>query len=207
MANRNAPYGLRPIRYASGAPYNGACREYFATGSSGAMYIGDPVIHGGAANTTEIQGRPAGTLPTVAIGLDGSGDPMLGVVVGVLPVTETSTRYRENSTDRIILVADDPNLIFTAQTGGSGTEFAGTDVGLNCVLVAASGSTYTGLSGWYLNIATAPATTAAYQFRLERLASIADNAIGAYAQWEVMSNLHQLTPGAISDAGRFEPTS
>lgn len=207
MANTNAPYGLRPIRYASGKPYTGAYREYFATGASGAIYVGDPVIHAGAANTTEIQGHAAGTLPTVTVGLDGSGDPMLGVCVGVLPVTETSTRYRENSTDRIILVADDPDLIFTAQTGGTGTEFAGTDVGLNCVLLAASGSTVTGNSGWYLNIATAPATTAAYQFRLERLAAYPNNAIGAYSQWEVMSNLHQLTPGAISDAGRFEPTS
>ncbi len=204
MANANAPFGLRPIRYASGKPYNGAYREYLATGASGAIYIGDPVIHAGAANTTEIQGHPAGTLPTVSVGLDGDGDPILGVCIGVLPVTDTSTRYRVDSTDRIILVADDPDLIFVAQTGGSGTEFAGTDVGLFCCLAAAAGSTVTGMSGWYLDLADAPAADYSNQLRLERLAVTAGNAIGAYAQWEVMINLHQLTPGAIGDLGRFE---
>ncbi len=119
-------------------------------------------------------------------------------------MTDTSTRYRVDSTDRIILVADDPDLIFVAQTGGSGTEFAGTDVGLFCCLAAAAGSTVTGMSGWYLDLADAPAADYSNQLRLERLAVTAGNAIGAYAQWEVMINLHQLTPGAIGDLGRFE---
>lgn len=203
MANTNAPFGLRPVRYASGAPYNGACNLYFATGATGALFIGDPVIANGAANTAEVQGFPAGTLPGCQIALDGSGDPITGVVVGVLPVTADSTTYRATSTDRIIMVADDPDLIFQVQQDNGGA-IATTDVGLNVVLATGSGgSTVTGLSSWVIAAATAPANTVAYQLYLERLAPLPGNAIGDYAVWECRINNHQLAN--VADAGRFSP--
>lgn len=202
MPNRNAPFGLRPIRYASGAPYNGAFNSYFATGATGAIFIGDPVIGAGSANTSEIQGYKAGTLPTVTVALDGDGDPILGVCVGVLPVTEKSTIYRENSTDRIILVADDPNLVFIGQIDTAGTDWAATDVGAYANMLVGTGSTATGMSGWTLDTTDGPdPADPSNQLLIVRLHDRPDNEIGEYAVWEVMINNHALAN--VADGGRF----
>lgn len=202
MANSNAPYGLRPLRYASGAPYNGAFREYFATGATGAIFKGDPVVMAGSANTSEVQGRAPGTLPTVTVGLAGDGDPILGVCVGVLPADRESLTYRADSTDRIILVADDPDLIFVGQCDAAGTAWAATDVGRYANLLAGSGSTATGLSGFTLDTTDGPdAADPSNQLLIRALYSHPQNEIGAYGQWEVMINNHQLAN--VGDAGRF----
>jgi len=203
MANVNAPFGLRPVRFLSGAPYNGQVNFYFATGASGVIAPGDPVIAAGAANTSEINGFQAGALPTVGIASDGSGDPITGVCVAVLPVTRDSLIYRETSTDRVIVVANDPQLIFQVQEDAGGTALAGTDVGQLVVLKVGTADTNTGRSTWTIDTATAPNTTAGFQCILQRLAPLPNNAIGTYAVWEVMINNHQLAN--IADAGRFTP--
>ncbi len=97
MANANAPFGLRPV-YKRGQYYNGSGNPYFATGATGIIAPGDPVIINGTSNTAEFAGYPAGTLPGCQIALDGAGDPITGVCVAVLPVTRASTVYREEST-------------------------------------------------------------------------------------------------------------
>jgi hypothetical protein len=202
MANVNAPFGLRPVRYASGAPYNGAFKEYFATGATGAIYKGDCVVLAGSANTTEVQGRAPGTLPTVTVAADGDGDPILGVCVGVEAVTSTSVPYRENSTDRIILVADDPNLVFVGQCDTAGTDWAATDVGSYANMLVGTGNTYTGLSGWTLDTTDGPDNAdPSNQLLIVGLYPAPDNEIGEYGRWLVMINNHQLAN--VGDAGRF----
>lgn len=202
MANVNAPFGLRPVRYYSGAPYNGACNEYFATGATGVIAVGDPVVLAGAANTTAIQGRPAGSLATVTLAADGDGDPILGVCVGVVPVTRDSLPYRETSTDRIIQVADDPNLVFQVQTDAASTAWAGTDVGGWANLKAGTASTVYGVSTWFGDTTDGPDNNdPSNQLLIMRLAPLPNNEIGAYSVWEVMINNHQLAN--IGDAGRF----
>lgn len=203
MANVNAPFGLRPVRSLNGAPYNGQCNFYFATGATGVIAPGDPVVMAGSANTSEFGGFQAGTLPTVTVALDGAGDPILGVCVGVQSVTRDSLPYRETSTDRIILVADDPQLIFQVQEDAGGTALAAADVGQFVVFKVGTASTVLNRSAWTIDTATAPNTTATFQALLWRLASMPGNAIGAYAVWEVLINNHQLAN--IGDAGRFTP--
>lgn len=201
MSNVNAPFGLRPVRYLSGAPYNGQARAYFATGASGAIYIGDPVMIAGAANTAEFAGYAPGTLATVAVASDGDGDPITGVCVGVLATNRDSVPYRENSTDRIIMVADDPNIIFVGQCDTAGTDWAGTDVGSYANMLVGTGSTVTGLSGWTLDTSDAPDTNdPSNQLLILGLHSAPDNAIGEYARWEVLINNHAFAQAA--DAGR-----
>jgi hypothetical protein len=202
MANVNAPFGLRPVRYASGAPYNGACNEYFATGATGVIAIGDPVIMAGSANSTEVQGRAAGTLPTVTVAADGDGDPITGVCVGVVPVTADSTVYRATSTDRIIQVADDPNLIFQVQTNADSTAWAADDAGAYANLKVGTASTISGISAWTGDTTDGPdPADPSNQLLIVRLAKLPNNAIGANAVWEVMINNHQLAN--VGDAGRF----
>jgi hypothetical protein len=201
LANTNAPFGLRPVRYVDGRPYNGAVEYYFATGATGVIRPGDPVVEAGSANTSEVQGYAPGTLPTCTIALDGAGDPITGVCVAVLPVTRDSLIYRETSTDRIIAVARGADLIFECQADAGGTALAATDVGNFVVLKAATTATLR--SDWTVDTATAPNTTATFQAKLMGFGKGVKNEIGAYAVVELLINNHTL--GNITDAGRSTP--
>lgn len=202
MANVNAPFGLRPVRYMDGRPYNGAVVYGFATGATGAIYVGDPVVLAGAANTSQFAGNAPGTLPTVTVAADGDGDPIYGVCVGVMPVTRDSTVYRANSEDRIIMIANGPDLVFWGQCDAASTAWAGTDVGSYANCLVGTGSTITGRSGWTLDTTDGPdAADPSNQLLIIGLANVANNAIGAYAVWEVLINNHQLAN--VGDAGRF----
>ena len=201
MANVNAPFGLRPVRYVDGRPYNGAVDLYFATGATGVIRPGDPVVEAGSANTAEFQGYGPGTLPTCTIALDGAGDPITGVCVAVLPVTRDSLVYRETSTDRIIAVARGHDLIFEAQADAGGTALAAADVGQFVVLKA--GTTSTLRSDWTVDTATAPNTTVTFQFKLMGFGKGIKNEIGAYSVVELLPNNHTLAN--VTDAGRSTP--
>lgn len=201
MANVNAPFGLRPVRYVDGRPYNGAVSYFLATGATGVIRPGDPVVDAGSANTSEVQGWAPGTLPTCTVGLDGAGDPMIGACVSVIPVTRDSTVYRENSTDRIIAVAVGYDLIYECQADASGTALAATDVGQNVVLKA--GTTATLRSDWTVDTSVTPASTVTYQFRLMGFGKGPKNEIGAYSVVELLPNNHTLAN--VTDAGRSTP--
>ncbi|MFA6244574.1 MAG: hypothetical protein WC655_26765, partial [Candidatus Hydrogenedentales bacterium] len=178
MANVDSPFGLKPVRYLSGAPYNGAVNYYSTvTGDGTAIYIGDPVITSGTAST--IDGMIYQDVDQAA-----TGDVITGVVVGVVPVTRESTIYREASTQRILMVADDPGLVFEIQEVSGGTALAANDIGLNANFVVAAGSTTTGLSGVELNNAT-EATTNTLDVQIVGFVNRVDNAVGEHAKWLV----------------------
>jgi hypothetical protein len=52
-----------------------------------------------------------------------TGDVFQGVVVGFQPDTSTSLPYRAASTLRVVYVCDDPNMLFEADDGSTGTAF------------------------------------------------------------------------------------
>jgi hypothetical protein len=184
MANADTPFGLRPVRYRSGAPYNGAVNHYStAAGDSTAIFIGDPVKLSGTSQT--ISGNVYLDVDQAA-----TGDVVCGVVVGVLPVTRDSLIYRAASTQRILLVADDPTLEFEIQEVSGGTALAANDAGMNADFVVGTGSTTTGLSGVELNNAT-EATTNTLDLQIVGFVNRADNAIGEHAKWLVRINRHQ----------------
>jgi hypothetical protein len=198
LANTNAPFGLRPVRYLDGRPYNGAVDYYFATGATGVIRPGDPVVEAGSANTSEFQGYAPGTLPTCTIALDGDGDPITGVCVAVLPVTRDSLIYRETSTDRIIAVARGPDLVFEVQADAGGTALAATDVGLHACLKVATTATLR--SDWTLDTSDTPANDPSNQLKILGFGKGVKNEIGAYAVVEVLINNHMLAN--VDDAGR-----
>jgi hypothetical protein len=150
------PFGLRPVRYKSGAPYNGAFNVYNVPASDGtALFIGDPVIIAGSGD--------ADGVPTVT--RSAAGARITGVVVGFAPVpgavidTAIKVGYRAASTNDYVLVADDPALLFEANEDGVGGFLAVTDIGNNVDLIAGAGSTYTKLSGYMLDSSTKATTT------------------------------------------------
>jgi len=191
MPNSNAPSGLWPKRYRNGAPWTGACRRYFhpATDAT-ALYIGDPVIIAGSADT---DGTPTATRATAA-----GGSRWTGCVIGFEPnSTLNAAGFGAASTAFYVLVADDPSLLFEIQEDGLVTPLAATSVGLNADFIAASGNNATKQSGFMLDSSTA-AVTATLQMRIVGLEQRADNAIGdgATAKWLVANNLPTETGAA-----------
>jgi hypothetical protein len=190
MANVDSPFGLRPVRYQSGAPYNGAVNAYSTLASDGtAIYIGDPVIISGSSSV--IDGVYYQDVDQAA-----TGDVIVGVVVGVDPVLgagaggRDSTRHRAASTQRVVYVADDPNLLFEIQEVSGGTALTEAAIGLNANFVVAAGSATTAQSGVELNNAT-EATTNTLDLQIVGFANRPGNEVGEHAKWLVRINRHQ----------------
>lgn len=187
MANADTPNGLKPVRYLDGSPYNGAHNLYLkVVGYGTAMFIGDIVTHAGSAGTAglRVDGIDVEGMPTV--NLYAVGDNMMGVIVGFYPKpTALETNHSPASTAQIVMVADDPNLIFEIQEDSDSVSLAAVDVGRNVDVVAAlAGNTTTGTSAIELDSSVTSVTTTA-GFRLMRLVPRPNNAIGTNARWEV----------------------
>lgn len=206
MANEDAAFGLRPVRYKDGSPYQGQATAYFATGDTGQIAKGDPVTLTGSANSSKFGAYGPGMLQQVSLATAGDGNPIVGVCIAVLPVTADSAPYRATSTDRIIMVADSPDLVFWVQADddADSTDWAAGVTGYFANLASATADTNYGISKWELDGSDNPAADYSNQVYLLNLAPIEGNELGPFAIWEVMINLHQHTTGAISDAGRFE---
>lgn len=171
MANVNAPFGLRPVSSLSGQPYSGAVRTYSVPSGDGtAIYIGDAVKLVGTSQI--INGSPFADVAQAA-----SGDVICGVVIGVMQDTRDSAIYRLASTQRRLLVADDPNLVFEVQQTNSGTALNANDIGLNTNLTVTAGSSVTGLSGSVITNA-AEATTNTLDVKIVGMVDRPDNDIG-----------------------------
>ncbi len=200
MANTNRPFGLRPVRYLNGAPYNGQVTSYYVPSTDNtALFIGDPVTLVGTGNVAAFMEYPIGTLPTCTIATAGTTNLVVGSVVGVLPITRESTPYRAASVEQIVFVADDPNLIFQIQDDGGGTLAAST-VGLNAVLIAGTGSTVTSYSAWALDGGTssAPATTVGFQLKILGVSNLTGNDVTSdYAVWDVLINQHSFGKNVV----------
>jgi hypothetical protein len=184
MANADTPFGLKPVAHRNGSPYVGSFRYYsVAAGDATAILIGDPVTLAGTSQT--INGRIYSDVVRSA-----TGDVFTGVVIGVVPETADALKYRAASTQRVLMVADDPDLIFEIQEVSGGTALTANDAGLNANIVVAAGSTVTGFSGVELNNAT-EATTNTLDVHIVGPVAREDNAIGEHCKWLVTFNRHQ----------------
>lgn len=203
MPNNDTPFGLRPVRHRNGAAYNGAVNYYYVPASdAAALFTGDPVTKTGASNTAEITAPGAGhfqvgTLPEVAVTVPGASNRITGVVVGVCADPDGLGRtYKPASTQAVVAVCDDPDIIFEIQANGT---IAPDQMGLNALLVAdQGGSTSSGLSGFELD-AAAPATTVGFQLNMIRAVNREDNAIGEnFGKIEVRINQHSESNSAVA---------
>jgi len=205
MANSNRPSGFTPVQYLNGAMWNGQARLYAIAAAYGtALYIGDPVISGGSADSNGIPtiaiGATTGALRGVIVGLYDTGQttaPVGGVSVGSIINSNRIYRPASNANVWYAAVVDDPNVIFSVQEESNGTQLAATEVGLNTISKSGTGNGY--VSGWMIPSATGatPNTTATLQLRLLGLvqAPAATNIFGAYAKWLVQINVHELGHG------------
>lgn len=171
MANANIPFGLRPMGRLSGSVVTGAIRQFsVAAGNATAIFIGDPVK--GAGTSQIIDGNVFTDVVQAA-----TGDVITGVVVGVKPVTQDSLLYRAASTQRVLMVNIDPDVLLEVQQVTGGTALTANDVGLNANFVVGSGSTTTGLSGVTIDNTT-EATTNTLDLKIVEIVNRADNDVG-----------------------------
>lgn len=208
MANVNRPSGFTPVQYLNGAPWNGQARLYSIAAAYGtALYIGDPVISSGTADTNGIPGiaigATTGGLRGVIVGLYDSGSataPLSGTSVGGIVNPNITYRPASNANVWYASVVDDPNVLFSLQEESNGTQIAATEIGLNTISKSGTGNGF--ISGWLLPSVTGatPAVTATLQLKLMGLiqAPAATNVFGAYAKHLVQINVHELSHGTGS---------
>ena len=203
MANTSKINGFRPVKHITGAPYNGQANIYATAASDNtALFVGDVVKLAADANAQGIQ-----IVTAHAAGTAGTGQPALGVVVGIIntkldPVAGAMTGgsisldtpvYRPASTAQYVLVADSPDLILEveATAAGSAYSFAVADVGLNANIFAGAGSTVTGNSQHSLNMSDS-GTAATLPFKILGVSQKVGNEItGNYTKVLVTINNHQ----------------
>ena len=147
MANRDAPFGLRPIGRIGGTPYTGGQSRYRIANNYGtAIFQGDMVMHvtGGG----------------IEIHADGGTVPIVGVFNGCRytdPSTgkETFSNFYPASTaaaDIEAFIIDDPMVVFEIQADDT---FPVADLYGNFdVVYTSAGSTTTGLAGSELDVTT-----------------------------------------------------
>jgi len=152
MANKDAAFGMRPVKMIGGAPYTGGQSRYrIAANYDTAIFQGDMVaqVTGGG----------------VEVHADGGTVPIVGVFNGC-SYTDPTTKEQvfknyypasTNASDIIAYVIDDPMVIFEIQCNAA---FPVADLFGNFDIVyTSSGSTTTGMSGAELNVSDG-ATTA-----------------------------------------------
>lgn len=206
MASVSRINGFRPVKTISGAPYSGKANLYFmASGNSDVVMVGDAVKLAGDA-------RAASGAPTVA--RCGATDIPVGVVVGILfsgvgnevtnvpAVSDLNTPvYRRASTDRYVLVADDPLLVYEVQYAGTSVAAATitANVGQNGQFTTTAGSTTSGSSGMQLD-STGLATTSTLPLKIVGFPSRPDNIPGdTYFSYYV--TLNSSTLGSLGTTG------
>lgn len=183
MASVSRINGFRPVKSITGAPYNGQANVYFVPSSdSTVIMVGDAV---------KILGDARAATGVATVTRCGATDIPVGVVVGILfsgvgdannmpPVTDLNTPvYRRASTDRYLLVADDPNLIYEVQYAGTSVAAATitANVGQNGQFTTTAGSTTSGSSGMQLD-STGLATTATLPLKIVGFPNRPDNIPG-----------------------------
>lgn len=175
MANASRVNGFRPVNTIGQGPYTGRVAKYIATDTN-TMFVGDIVKLDGTTGA----GADAGYRGITKI--TATTDVPCGVVVGFVP-TPTNlnlpSSYKEaTTTDRVVMVCDDPNAVFEASTDAG---IASADVGLNVSVTTTAGSTTTGISAMLVNDAT-EATTASLIARIVGFKDTPDNELGAASQ-------------------------
>ena len=152
MANKDAAFGMKPVRMIGGAPYTGGQSRYRIAANYGtSIFQGDMVA--------QVTGG------TVEVHADGGTVPVVGVFNGCMYTDPTSgeqvfSNYypaSTNASDLIAFIIDDPDVVYEVQADDT---FPVTDLFGNFDIVYTSaGSTKTGISGAELDVTTGATNT------------------------------------------------
>lgn len=180
MANVSRVRGLRPVKHYDGSPFNGQGTTYHIPASeANNIAIGDPVKLLGTADSVGV----------ADVGLAGTGDVIVGVVIGVKAnPLDLNHIYRAAGVDTYVIVADSMDVLYEVQANGV---VATTQIGLNANFTNGGVSTAVGVSGVQLDASTL-ATTATLPLKVVGAVQSPDNDItSTNAKFLVMINRHQ----------------
>ena len=179
MANSDNATGLTLAQKQS-SPMGGRITRYVALAATGTdIWVGGLVKPGGTADADGVM-DVTGNITT--------GDRVLGVVVGVEPVTNESLTYRVASTLRYVFVADSPDAIFECQVSGA---MAITAAGNIADLTGfTTGRTYSGKSLIEVSSGTETTGDGDEDVLLLGLVQRPGNEIGVNGKWLVKLNQH-----------------
>ena len=152
MANKDASFGLKPVKMMGGSAYSGGQSRYRIAANYGtSIFQGDLVM--------QVTGGG------IEIHADGGTVPIVGVFNGCMYTDPTTSEQvfsnyypaSTNASDIIAFVHDDPNTVFEIQADDT---FPVADLFGNFDIVYTnSGSTTTGISGAELDVTTGATTT------------------------------------------------
>lgn len=202
-ANPNVPQGLQPYQRKGSAAYRANTHMYYIkNGDSSAYFLGDPVKR--IATPASANG-----IPTVTLASAGTSNLITGAIVGFVgigPVSQNSPQgsfftqqgigpmhiAANNTTGVLVMVDDDPQTEYIIQANASQ---AATAVGKNANLVSGSGGTYTGLSGWQLDVSTV-GTQSTKQVQIVDYLQEVDNVLGSTRNYgKFIVRINQSTEG------------
>ena len=182
MANVDAAFGFVPIRHLSGNGYSRANKYTITSGLSENIFTGDLVIITADGVIT----------PHTATEVNNIG-VFAGVSYTASDGSYVYTQYFPSGTtgsDFIAYVYDDPYTVFKVQSAGTPAQ---TNIG-NCAdVVAGTGSTITGQSGFELSGTMSNGTATC---KILGLYEGPENAFGTNAIMEVLINEHLLKDSA-----------
>jgi len=178
MANKDASFGMRPVKMMGGSPWTGGTSRYRIAANYGtAIHTGDMVM--------QVTGG------TVEIHADGGTVPIVGVFMGCQYTDPSSGEQvfsayypaSTNASDIIAFIVDDPNVVFEIQADDT---FPIADLFGNFDIVYTnSSSTQSGLSGAELDVTTG-ATTAGLPLKAIDISEDPDNSDIASANTNVL---------------------
>ena len=181
MANKDAPFGLKPIGKVGQNRDAQGLSEYSIAASASAIYFQDPV-----------ELAATGTITVAA-----ASDALLGSLNGVFFTDASSSKptfanhldASNTATDIVGFVSDDPYERFEIQADGA---TAAADVGLNADIVYAAGSSPDYVSK--VELQTSDQKTGTAQLRILAISKDPDNntAGSANVNLVVLINEHQL---------------
>jgi hypothetical protein len=201
----NSPFGLKPSR-----GWDGTTNPYLiASGYATSLYKGDPIV----------------PLADGTIGIGAVAGPLLGVFWGCKYTLSSGTVHSDywpgatvtlNAANATAYIIDDPNVLFDIQVSTSANAqnptmtLANINSNANLGLVTggvlpvnpATGSTVTGLSGYYLDISTATgAGNATYALKVMQLTPFINNAFGINFNNVIVQINNHILKGGTGTAG------
>lgn len=192
MANVDSPFGLKPLEYINGSPWNGQARRYYIPSSlNETIYIGDPVVLAGSADAT-------GKYADIKLATLAATNLTIGPVVAFeSDPTNLNKTYHVAQTEQYCWVADDPNIVFEIQMD-SATDLSAADIGSNGIMVRThSGSTVTGLAGVEADESSFSGADATEMLLLLGIVDRPDNTLATHVKAKVIisSLVHQYAGG------------
>lgn len=197
MANENRVSGLWPVKFLSGADWDGRGNVYcIPTTDTNVISVGDPVKLSGDGDTARgIPGALQATAGATCVGVVIA----IGVNPGVGPyINPNALDLSQAPATKLVpyyaLVVDDPNVIFEIQEAGAGSVLTSAALGENADFVAAAPAAGARLSGFYLNN-NGHDTTITRNLKIHSLSRRVGNGLGQYAKWWVLINNHSYRAG------------